>query len=120
MLLWYVQLPTTPAVFPWMDLSGTFLMEVQSNVLRLYHTTEPGLIVTSPLLGQYVSTVTLRLPLQESSAVTYLMPVETFRASMWGYIMPPQVSPVHFVPCDVISSFFLSLLDSLSGRQVVI
>ena len=39
---------------------------------------------------------------------------------MWEYIMPPQVSPVHFVPCDVISSFFLSLLDSRSGRQVVI
>ena len=75
-----------------MDLSGTFLMEVQSNVLSLYHTTELGLFWVVEL---YFSTVTLGLPQQESSTVTYLMPVETFRASMWGYILPPQVSPVH-------------------------
>ena len=74
-----------------MDLGGTFLMEVGSNVLRLYHTTELGLF----LMEQYVSTVTLGLPQQESSAVTYLMAVETYRVSMWGYILPPPVSPVY-------------------------
>ena len=67
-------------------------------------------------LEQYFSIATLRVPQQESSAVTYLMPLEqaysdtdtdtdtdssntdtdtdTYRASMWGYILPPQVSPV--------------------------
>ena len=93
MLLCSVQQPTYPAVYPLMDLSGTFLMEVQSNVLRLYHTTELGLIMDMLVVEQYVSTVTLRLPQQESSTVTYLTPVETFRAFMWEYIMPPQVSP---------------------------
>ena len=78
-----------------MDLSGTFLMEVRSNVMVL-HTTEPRLILIL-VLGLYVSIVTLGLPQQESSTVTYLMTVETYRASMWEYIMPPQVSPVQQV-----------------------
>ena len=79
-----------------MDLTGTFLMEVLSNVLRLYHTTELELfLLILDLVEQYVSIVTLGLPQQESSAVTYLMPVETYRASLWGYILTPQVSPVH-------------------------
>ena len=76
-----------------MDLSGTSLMEVQSNVLRLYHTSGLGLFW---VVEQYVSTITLGLLQQESSTVRYLMPVETFRASMWGYILPPQVSPAHW------------------------
>ena len=94
-LLWSAQLPTQPAVYPLMDLSGTFLMEVRSNVMVL-HTTEPRLILIL-VLGLYVSTVTLGLPQQESFTVTYLMTVETYRVSMWGYIMPPQVSPVQQV-----------------------
>ena len=93
MLLCAVQLPGKPAVYPVMDLSGTLLMEVLFNALVL-HTTEPGLLVLV-VVQQYFSTVTLGLPQQESSAVTYLMPVETFRASMWGYILTQQVSPVH-------------------------
>ena len=81
-----------------MDLTGTFLMEVLFNVLGL-PTTELGLfiiifmVMVLMVVGQYVSTVTLRVPQQESSAVTYLMPVETYRASMWGYTLPSQVSP---------------------------
>ena len=83
------QLPAQAAVFPVMD-GGTFLMEVRLNVLVL-PTTELGL----ETLEQYIFTVTLGLPQQESSTVTYLMPIETYRASMWGYMLPPQVSPVH-------------------------
>ena len=78
-----------------MDLIGTFLMEAESNVWAL-HTTELGSFLML-VVEQYVSTVTLGLPQQESSTVTYLMPVETFRASMWGYILLPQVSLVQFV-----------------------
>ena len=59
-------------------------------MIILYHTTELGL----DLQEQYVSTVTPGLPQQESSTVTYLMAVETYKASMWGYTLPPQVSPV--------------------------
>ena len=75
-------------------------MEVRLTALTLYHTTEVGLMVKGFLLvvhlvGQFSSTVTLRVPQQESSAVGYMMPVELFRASMWGYILPPQVSPVY-------------------------
>ena len=76
-------------------------MEVELNVLILYHTTEVELmefIATGmglETLEQYFSTVTLRLPQQESSAVRHAMPEELFRVSMWGYILPPQVSPVH-------------------------
>ena len=68
-------------------------MEVLSNVLEL-PTTELGLF---PLLvvEQYVSTATLGLPQQESSTVIYLVAMEAYKASMWGYILPPQVSPVH-------------------------
>ena len=93
MLLSSVQLLAQAAVYPLMDLTGTFLMEVLFNALVL-HTTELGLF---PLLvvEQYVSTVTPGLPQQESSTVTYLMPVETYRVSMWGYILQVQVSPVH-------------------------
>ena len=65
------------------------LMEVLSNVLGL-HTTEPGLFLLL-VVGQYVSIVTLGLPQQESSTVTYVMPVETY--SMWEYMLPQQVSP---------------------------
>ena len=93
-LLWSAQPPIQDAVHPPMDLIGTFLMEVQSNILVL-HTTELGLIMDM-VVQQYVSIVTLGLPQQESSAVRYLMPVETYRASMWGYMLPPQVSPVHW------------------------
>ena len=82
------------------ELIGTFLMEVGSVILILYHTTEVGLMVKGFLLvvhlaEQYFSTVTLRVPQQESSAVRYVMPLELFRDSMWEYMMPPQVSPVH-------------------------
>ena len=80
-----------------MDLSGTSLMEVGSNVLVL-HTSELGLLLVFLILlvlDQYVSTVTLGLPQQESSTVTYLIAGETYRASMWEYILPPLVSPVH-------------------------
>ena len=96
-LLWSVPLPTYPAVhLQTKKRSGTFPMEVRSKTLVSHH-----LAWHSPELGlnrqqQYVSTVTLGLPQQESSAVTYLMPVETCRASMWGYILPPQVGPVHW------------------------
>ena len=76
-----------------MDLTGTFLMEVGSNVL-VPHTTELGLFLIL-VVEHYVSTVTLGLPQQESFTVTYLVLVETYRASMWEYIMPPQVSPLH-------------------------
>ena len=75
-----------------MDLSGTFLMKVLFNVL-VVHTTEVELFLMD-LVEQYVSTVTLGLPQQESFTVTYLMTVETSRAFMWGYILPPQVNPV--------------------------
>ena len=97
MLLCAVQVPTDIAVFldHHQELIGTFLMEVGSKIPILYHTTEVGLMDTRLLLEQYFSTVTLRVPQQESSAVRYLMIIEFFRASMWGYILPPQVSPVH-------------------------
>ena len=75
-------------------------MEVRWTALILYHTTEVGLMVEGflfvvHLVEQYFSTVILRVPQQESSAVRYVMSVERFRASMWGYILPPQVSPVY-------------------------
>ena len=70
-------------------------METGPLTLELYHTTEVGLALTALLLEQHVSTVTLGLPQRESSTVTYLMLLEFFRASMWGYIIPPQVSPVY-------------------------
>ena len=97
-LLCAVQVPTYIAVFldHHQELIGSFLMEVGSKIPILYHTTEIGLIVKGFLLEQYFSTVTLRVPQQEFSAVRYLMPIEFFRASMWGYILPPQVSPVHW------------------------
>ena len=98
-LLCAVQLPTYPAVFllQHQEIIGTFLMEVGSKIPILYHTTEVGLMETHLLnLEQYFSTVTLRVPQQESSAVRYVMPLEFFRASMWGYILPPQVNPVHW------------------------
>ena len=82
-----------------LKLSGTFPMDLRSYQILTWHSPELGLL----LLEQYVSTVTLRLPQQESSAVTYLMPVETYRVSMWGYILPigytgptQVVSPVHW------------------------
>ena len=95
MLLCSAQLPTTPAVFldHHQELIGTFLMEVGSTALIFYHTKEVELMLFGLLLEQYFSTVTLRLPQQESSAVRYVMPEELFRVSMWGYILPPQVSP---------------------------
>ena len=89
-------MPVQAAVYQLMDLSGTFLMEVRSNALILNHTIEPGLFLVDLVVEQYVSTVTLGLPQQESSTVMYLV-VETYRASMWGYIIPPQVSPVQQV-----------------------
>ena len=91
LLLWSAQVPVQAVVYPLMDLSGTFLMEVLFNVLVL-PTTEGGLFLRD-LVEQYVSTVTLGLPWQESSTVTF-QKVEAYRASMWGYILPPQVSPV--------------------------
>ena len=98
-LLCSAQLPTTAAVILDHDqeLIGTFLMKVRLSALILYHTTELGLMDICLLnLEQYFSIVTLGQPQQESSAVTYLMPVEFFRASMWEYIQPPQVSLVHW------------------------
>ena len=82
------------------ELIGTFLMEVGSVILILYHTTEVGLMVKGFLLvvhlvEQFFSTVTLRVPQQESSAVRYEMPPELLRAFMWGYTMPLQVSPIY-------------------------
>ena len=97
-LLCSAQLPTHPAVFLSKELIGTFLMEVMCQILILYHTTELGLMeIGIHLVGleQYFSTVTLGLPQQESSAVRHSMPEELFRVSMWGYILPPQVSLVH-------------------------
>ena len=95
-LLWTAQL--YPAIFldNHQELIGTFPMEVVSQILILYHTTELGLILHYLLLEQFFSTVTLGQPQQESSTVTYLMLQEVFRASMWEYILPPQVSPVHW------------------------
>ena len=77
------------AVYPLMDLTGTFLVEVLSNVL-VQHTTELGLFLIL-VVEQFVSTVTQGLPQQESSTVTF-QAVGAYRASMWGYILPPQVS----------------------------
>ena len=92
-LLCSVQLPSQAAVHPHTKRhSGTCPMELSSQMLVLNHTTELGL----DLQEQYVSTVTPGLPQQESSAVTYLMTVETYRASMWGYILPLQVNPIHW------------------------
>ena len=91
-LLWSVQLLTQAVVhLQILQLSGTFPMELRSKALA-WHSPELGLF----LLEQYVSTVTLGLPQQESSAVTYLMAVETYRASMSGYILPLQVSAVYW------------------------
>ena len=70
MLLCSVQLLTQPAVYPLMDLTGTFLMEEVSSVLVL-HTTDVELLKVPLVLEKYFSTVTLGLPQQESSAVTY-------------------------------------------------
>ena len=103
-LLCFAQLPTDSAVIldHHQELIGTFLMELVWTALTLYHTTEVGLMVKGFLLvlhllvEQFFSTVTLRVPRQESSAVRYVMPMDFFRASMWGYILPPQVSPVHW------------------------
>ena len=97
MLPWTAQLPTYPAVFlsQHQELTGTFLTEVGLKLLIFYHTTEEGLMDDGLLLEEYISTVTLRVPQQESFAVRYLMPLDLSRASMWGYILPPQVSPVH-------------------------
>ena len=89
MLLCSAPVPAQTAAFLVMD-GGTFLMEVKQNALVL-HSTELGL----EALEQYISTVTLGLPQQESSTVQYVMPVETSRASMWGFILTQQVSPVH-------------------------
>ena len=98
MLLYSVQLPSYPAVIldHHQELIGTFLMEVGLKILIFYHTTEVELMEIPLLLEQYFCTVTLRAPQQESSAVRYVvaMPLELFRASMWGYILPPQVSLV--------------------------
>ena len=44
------------------------------------------------LLEQYISTATLRVLQQETSAVTYLVPMEQYRAHMWGYTLAPLVS----------------------------
>ena len=72
-LLCAAQLPTYPAVFldHHQELIGTFLMEVGLTSLILYHTTDVGLMEVCLLedLEQYFSTVTLRVPQQESSAV---------------------------------------------------
>ena len=97
-LLCTAQLPTYPAVFldHHQELIGTFLMEVRLNVLVPYHTIEVGLMHSCLPMEQYFFIVTLGLPQQESSTVRYVMPLEFFRASMWGYILPLQVSPVHW------------------------
>ena len=72
-------------------------MKVRLKIQILYHTTEVGLMLVVLFLEQYFSTVTPRVPQQESSAVRYemMMALELFRAFMWGYILPLQVSPVH-------------------------
>jgi len=93
--VWPAELPTDPAVqLQIQKLSGTFPMEVQSQILlragsqqESYHTT-----VLDLLLEQYISTATLRVLQQETSAVTYLVPMELYRASMWGYTLAPLVS----------------------------
>ena len=98
LLLCSAQLPLTEAaVFldHHQELIGTFLMGVGWTASILYHTTEVGLMHIILLLEQFFSTVTLRVTQQESSAVRYLMSLEFFRASMWGYILIPQVSPVY-------------------------
>ena len=83
------QLPTMAAVhLETLTLSGTSPMEVKSRIMVIFHTTELGVLI----LGQCCSTATLRVPQQGSSAVTYLMPVEYYRASMLGYMTATLVS----------------------------
>ena len=89
MLLCSAQLPTHSAVhLQTLKLSGTFPMEVKSRIMVVFHTTELGVLI----LGQCCSTATLRVPQQGSSAVTYLMPVQTYRACLWGYMTATLVS----------------------------
>ena len=84
------QLPYLAAVLALdtLELTGTFPMEVRSRMMVVFHTTELGVFI----LGQCCSTATLRVPQQGSSAVTYLMPVEYYRASMLGYMTATLVS----------------------------
>ena len=98
-LLCTVQLPTylhSVFLLQHQELIGTFLMEVGLKIPTPYHTTELRLMHITLLLEQYFSSVTLRVPQQESSTVRYVMPIKLFRASMWGNILPPQVSLVHW------------------------
>jgi len=59
--------------------------------MRAYRTTE----LEQEILEQYFSIATLRVTQQGSSAVTYMMSVMNYRASMWGYTLVPLVSTVH-------------------------
>jgi len=67
-------LPIPPAVLALktLKLSGTFPMEQESQTMHPYHTKE----LEDVFLEQSFSAATLRVPQQDSSTVTYLMPVE--------------------------------------------
>jgi len=66
-------------------------MEVKSQTIHTYHTEE----LEDGILVQLFSAATLRVPQQVYSAVTYLMTVVYYRASMWGYTQAPLVSEGH-------------------------
>lgn len=87
----YVQLPMDVAARQaFLQLSGTFPMERKFQILltgRMHHTIEQGLAGIL-VLEQYVSIANLKAPQQESSTVTYMMPMEISRVSMWGYTLP--------------------------------
>jgi len=88
--LWCALLSIHPAVIlQTQKLSGTFPMEVKSQTIQTYHTKE----LEQSILGEWFSTATLRVPQQEFSTVTYLLPVVAHRASMWGYMIATLVSP---------------------------
>jgi len=72
-------------------MGGSFPMEVKSQTMRAYHTTE----LEHKVLEHCFFIATLMAPQQESSAVTYLLPDMSNRASVWGYTLTPLVSPVH-------------------------
>ena len=69
---------------------GSIPMEVKSLTMWTYHTTERE----HNILEQYFS-IALRVPQQGSSAVTYLVTIMYYRASMWGYTLAPLVSEGH-------------------------
>ena len=77
--LWTALLPIHTAVLlQTLKLSGTFPMELKSHTIQPYHTEE----LEDRILEEWFSAATLRVPQQEFSTVTYLMPVISHRAYM--------------------------------------